>query len=148
MTLLLLLLESMRTAKKEFLLSWFSSWVKLSTFINIISERKSIHTWGLPWGLPEVVGTVQQVHCSRRRLLRRGLEFHVCTIYNNPTLHPLKINPNILRKMFLTCTTEVLFHDHLGNIYVQTDDVCMGSFWDRSSVTSIRLTLKMKYSIA
>ena len=26
---------------------------------------------GLPWGLPEVVGTVH-VHCSRRRLLRRG----------------------------------------------------------------------------
>ena len=36
-------------------------------------------TRGLPWGLPEVVGTVQ-VHCSRRRLLRSGLEFHVCTI--------------------------------------------------------------------
>ena len=31
-------------------------------------------TRGLPWGLPEVV------HCSRKRLLRRGLEFHVCTI--------------------------------------------------------------------
>ena len=31
-------------------------------------------------GFPEVVGTVQQVHCSRRRLFRRGLEFHVCTI--------------------------------------------------------------------
>ena len=31
------------------------------------------------WGLPEVVGMVQ-VHCSRRRLLQRGLEFHVCTI--------------------------------------------------------------------
>ena len=30
--------------------------------------------------LPEVVGTVQQVQCIRRRLLRRGLEFHVCTI--------------------------------------------------------------------
>ena len=38
------------------------------------------HTRGLPWGLPEVVGTVEQVHCSRRRILRRGLEFHVCTI--------------------------------------------------------------------
>ena len=25
------------------------------------------------------VGTVQQMHCSRRRLLRRGLEFHMCT---------------------------------------------------------------------
>ena len=37
------------------------------------------HTRGLPWGLPEVVGTVQ-VHCSQRRLLWRGLEFHVCTI--------------------------------------------------------------------
>ena len=31
------------------------------------------HTRGLQWGLPEVVGTVQQVHCSQRRLLRRGL---------------------------------------------------------------------------
>ena len=31
-------------------------------------------------GPPEVVGTVEQVHCSRRRLLWRGLEFHVCTI--------------------------------------------------------------------
>ena len=38
------------------------------------------HTRGLPWGLPEVVGLVQQVHCSRRRLIWRGLEFHVCTI--------------------------------------------------------------------
>ena len=38
------------------------------------------YTRGLPWGLPEVIGTVQQVHCSRSRLLRRGLEFHVCTI--------------------------------------------------------------------
>ena len=30
--------------------------------------------------LPEVVGTVQQVYNSQRRLLGRGLEFHVCTI--------------------------------------------------------------------
>ena len=37
-------------------------------------------TKGLRWGLPEVVGTVQQVYCSRRRLLQRGLEFHVYTI--------------------------------------------------------------------
>ena len=38
------------------------------------------HTSGPPWGLLEVVGTVQQVHCIRRRLLRRGIEFPVCTI--------------------------------------------------------------------
>ena len=38
------------------------------------------HTSGLPLGIPEVVGTIQQVHCSRRRLLRRELEFYVCTI--------------------------------------------------------------------
>ena len=31
------------------------------------------HRRGLPWGFPEVVGTVQQVHYIRRRLLRRGL---------------------------------------------------------------------------
>ena len=40
-------------------------------------------------GLPEVVGTVQQVHCSRRRLLRRGLELHVCTI--NKSVNTKKI---------------------------------------------------------
>ena len=38
------------------------------------------HTRGLPWGVPEVDETVQQVHCSRGSLLRRALEFHVCTI--------------------------------------------------------------------
>ena len=46
------------------------------------------HTRGLPWGLPEVVGTVQ-VHCSWRRLLRRGLEFHVCSI--NKSAHTKKV---------------------------------------------------------
>ena len=46
------------------------------------------HTRGLPGGLPKVVGTVQQVHCSRRRLLRRGLEFHVCII--NKSAHTKK----------------------------------------------------------
>ena len=35
------------------------------------------------------VGTVQQVHCSRRRLLGRGLEFHVCTI--NKSAHTKKV---------------------------------------------------------
>ena len=38
--------------------------------------------------LAEVVGTVQQVHCSRRRLLRRGQQFHVCTI--NKSAHTKK----------------------------------------------------------
>ena len=42
--------------------------------------RWHAHTRGLSWGLPEVFGTVQQVRCSRRRLLGRGVEFHVCTI--------------------------------------------------------------------
>ena len=40
-------------------------------------------------GLPEVIGTVQRVHCNRRRLLRRGLEFHVCTI--NKSAHTKKV---------------------------------------------------------
>ena len=43
-------------------------------------------------GLPEVVGTVQ-VHCSRRRLLGRGEEFHVCTI--NKTAHTKKRSGNL-----------------------------------------------------
>ena len=47
------------------------------------------HTRGLPWGFPEIVGTVQQVHGSRRRILRRGLQFHVCTI--NKSAHTKKV---------------------------------------------------------
>ena len=34
------------------------------------------------------VGTVQQVHCSRRRLFRSGLDFHLCTI--NKSAHTKK----------------------------------------------------------
>ena len=56
-------------------------------------------TRGLPWGLPEVVGTVQQVHCSQRRLLQRGLEFHVCTInkrtHTKKSLETYRINPRV-----------------------------------------------------
>ena len=47
------------------------------------------HTRGFPWGLPEVFGMVEQVHCSWRRLLWRGLEFHVCTI--NKSAHTKKV---------------------------------------------------------
>ena len=47
------------------------------------------HTRGLLWGLPEDVGTEQQVHFSQRRLLRRRLEFHVCTI--NKSAHTKKV---------------------------------------------------------
>ena len=36
----------------------------------------------------EVVGMAQQVYCSRWRLLRRVLEFHVCTI--NKSAHTKK----------------------------------------------------------
>ena len=46
------------------------------------------HARVLPCGLPEVVATVQQVHCSRRRLLRRGLMFHECAI--NKSAHTIK----------------------------------------------------------
>ena len=55
------------------------------------------------------------------------IDIIINNIYNNPSLPPLKINPNILRKLLLTCTTEVPFYDHLGNIYVQTDGASMGS---------------------
>ena len=41
----------------------------------------------------EVVGTEEQVHYSRRRLLRRGLEFHVCTM--NKSAHTKKKSGNL-----------------------------------------------------
>ena len=43
-------------------------------------------------------------------------------IYNNPSFPPFKSNPNILRKLLLTCTNEVPFHNYLG----KTEGVSMG----------------------
>ena len=48
-------------------------------------------------------------------------------IYNNPTLPPLIINSNLLRKILLPCTSEVPFYDYLGNNYTKKDGVSMGS---------------------
>ena len=62
----------------------------------------TLTTRGLPWGLPEVVGTVQ-VHCSWRRLLRRGLEFHVYTI--NKSAHTKKV------WKLIVCTSYLLLHE-------------------------------------
>ena len=53
-----------------------------------VTSHWHAHTRGLPLGFPEV-GTVQQVHCRRRRLLQWGLEFHVCTI--NKSAHMKKV---------------------------------------------------------
>ena len=56
------------------------------------------HTRGLPSGLTEVVGTAEQVLYSRRRLLRRELEFHVCTIHKSAHMKKsrnLFIDPHI-----------------------------------------------------
>ena len=54
----------------------------------------------LPWGLPEVVGMVQQMHCSRR-LLQRRLEFHVYTI--NKSAHTKEVWKLIVCTSYLPC---------------------------------------------
>ena len=48
---------------------------------------------GFHGAFQKFVGTIQQVHCSRRRLLQRGQEFHVCTI--NKSAHTKKESGNL-----------------------------------------------------
>ena len=68
---------------------------RVSLWDNWVDERGCdeghwhAHTRGLPWSHPEIFGTVQQVHCSRRRLVQRGLEFYVSTI--NKSAHTKKV---------------------------------------------------------
>ena len=76
-----------------------------------------VHTRGLPWGVPEVVGTVQQVHCSRRRLLRRGLEFHACTI--NKSAHTKKVWKLIVCTSYLHIYIYIYIHLYI-HIYMRT----------------------------
>ena len=69
-------------------------------------------------GSSEIDGTVQQIHCSRRRLLRRELEFYVCTI-----------NKNVIQKksenLFNDPRTRVISHYCLILI-VHTQYFCIG----------------------
>ena len=101
---------------------------------------------GLPRGLPEVVGTVQ-VHCSRRRLLRRGLEFHVCTInksaqtkksgnlFNDPRILS-QTNSNRYTPVIIYYSRQYLLH--LQWKYLQTNNMLTSSseevtaIWDVS----------------
>ena len=52
--------------------------------------------------------TVQQVHCSRRRLLRMGLEFHVCTI--NKSAHRKKVWKLIVCTSYMICKHILYIH--------------------------------------
>ena len=81
---------------------------------------------GLPWGLLEVVGTVEQGNCSRRRLLRRGLEFHACTI--NKSAHTKKKSGNLFNDLriyyiYIYIHVNVQAHTHTHthtHIYIYT----------------------------
>ena len=63
----------------------------------------------LRWSLPEDVRRVKKVHCSRRRLLRRGLEFHVCTI--NKSAHTKK-SGNLLWTPYISIYLSTLICMH------------------------------------
>ena len=73
------------------------------------------HTRGLPWGLPEDVGTVQKVHCNRGRLLRRGLELNVCTI--NKSAHTKK---SLEAYLMILVYIYIYTHKHMQGVYVFT----------------------------
>ena len=73
------------------------------------------HTRKLPWSLPEVFGTIQ-VHCSRKRLPRRGLEFHLCTINKSAyTKKSLETYLMILVYVFVCVCVCVCVCPHIGS---------------------------------
>ena len=94
-------------------------------------------TRGLPWVLPEVVGMVQQVYRSRRRLLRRELEFHVCTI--NKSAHTKKVCKLIVSTSYITvhCT-------QLLNLYTGWHAVKSNLSNYHGSLKNVRVAIKMK----
>ena len=57
------------------------------------------------------------------------IDIIINNIHKNLPLSLLKINYLLVyfEKILLACATEVPFHDHLGNIYLQTNGVSIGS---------------------
>ena len=62
-------------------------------------------------GPEEIFGTVQQVHCRRRRLLRRGLEFHVGTI--NKSAHTKNVWKPIVCTSYIYMYQLVFFSQYI-----------------------------------
>ena len=68
------------------------------------------------WGLPEVVGTVQ-VHCSRKRLIQRGEEFHVCNINKSAQLISSDWNALVVPfQQLLEGAMDVLMCEHVNDL--------------------------------
>ena len=70
------------------------------------------------------LGTVPQVHCGQRRLLRRGLDFHVCTI--NKRVHTKKV------LKLIVCPSDLIHrYDPNSNVFtnlVHKQGVIQGKF--------------------
>ena len=70
-------------------------------------------------------------------LVNETIDIIINYINNHPLFLPLKINPSILRKILLTCTTEILFYDHLGNIYTQTMGSVLGQIFSNFYLSNL-----------
>ena len=103
--------------------------------------RRSLTRWHkrTSMGPPEVVGTVQQVHCSRRRLLRRGQEFHVCTI--NKRAHTKKFWKLIVCTWYIYIYIYIYSRRSFKKFSVSTGQTCFDwtfSLWQRFITSSYK----------
>ena len=79
----------------------------------------------------------QQVHCSRRRLLQRGLEFHVCAI--NKSAHTKKVWKLIVCSSYIyiymcVCVCACVYVVVIIYIYMyECMYVCVLNIWGESS---------------
>ena len=74
-----------------------------------------------------IISSLEVENLFTNVLLLIKIDVIINNIYHHPTLPPLKIDSNTLRKILLLCPTEVPFFDHHGNIYIQKERNVMGS---------------------
>ena len=100
----------------------YNSWLPQSALLFTNSWRKNrwIHAFpksiSVKWNQ-----TVQHVHCSWRRILRRGLEFHVCTI--NKSTHTKKVGKLISWSSYIYIYIYIYTHTHTCIF------VCLHNLW-------------------
>ena len=121
---------------------WYKIWLEF-TYKYSIKSTRILHTLKLSNG---IFASLDVENFFTNVPVKETIDIIINNIYNEPSFPPLKINLNILRKIFLTCTSEALFYDPLGNIYLQKDCVSTDRFWARFSVISISPIIE--YSVA
>ena len=98
----------------------------------------------IPWGLPQVVVTVQQMHCSRQRLVGRRLGFHLCNINKNAHTKISGNSFNVPRIIFtLFYNSDSRKRDWKRSFCLKINNQCGNGYWRKTLLEYLKSNVRV-----